>query len=147
MSTIWDERSRDALLARVASLRPESQPRWGSMTCRQMLAHLSDAVRMPLGQIVIAPRRTPLRFAPLRFAVIHLLPFPKGAPTAPELLARQAESVEAEAAELRGLFGELASRADQRAWPDHPLFGRMSRRDWGALVHKHIDHHLRQFGV
>jgi len=29
----------------------------------------------------------------------------------------------------------------------HSVFGRLSRRQWGILAAKHIDHHLRQFGV
>jgi hypothetical protein len=31
--------------------------------------------------------------------------------------------------------------------PTHPAFGRMTADDWGALIHKHTDHHLRQFGA
>ena len=30
---------------------------------------------------------------------------------------------------------------------DHPFFGKMSAVQWAMLGHKHIDHHLRQFGV
>ena len=63
MATIWNPGAREALVARVAQLNAESRPRWGSMNCRRMLAHLSDALRMPLGEIAIEPRRTPLRFA------------------------------------------------------------------------------------
>ena len=29
----------------------------------------------------------------------------------------------------------------------HPFFGKMSAKEWAILAHKHIDHHLRQFGV
>jgi hypothetical protein len=29
----------------------------------------------------------------------------------------------------------------------HPLFGALSRNDWARLIWKHIDHHMRQFGV
>ena len=29
----------------------------------------------------------------------------------------------------------------------HPLFGSMSRREWGVVTYKHVDHHLKQFGV
>jgi hypothetical protein len=32
-------------------------------------------------------------------------------------------------------------------WPEHPAFGRMSRRVWGVLGYRHLDHHFRQFGV
>jgi hypothetical protein len=29
----------------------------------------------------------------------------------------------------------------------HPFFGRLSGDEWGRLIYKHLDHHLRQFGV
>ncbi|MGH9801334.1 MAG: DUF1569 domain-containing protein, partial [Blastocatellia bacterium] len=31
--------------------------------------------------------------------------------------------------------------------PEHPAFGKLSTKDWGALTYKHMDHHFRQFGV
>jgi hypothetical protein len=32
-------------------------------------------------------------------------------------------------------------------WPVHPIFGRMSHREWLRWAYLHADHHLRQFGV
>jgi hypothetical protein len=32
-------------------------------------------------------------------------------------------------------------------WPRHPVFGVMSRNDWGRWGYRHTDHHLRQFGA
>ena len=29
----------------------------------------------------------------------------------------------------------------------HAFFGRLNGDEWGRLMYKHIDHHLRQFGV
>ena len=29
----------------------------------------------------------------------------------------------------------------------HPFFGKISKKDWGRLAWKHINHHLWQFGV
>ena len=29
----------------------------------------------------------------------------------------------------------------------HGFFGRMSGAEWGVTQYKHVDHHLRQFGV
>jgi hypothetical protein len=31
--------------------------------------------------------------------------------------------------------------------PPHPLFGPLTTTQWGQLTWKHLDHHLRQFGV
>ena len=29
----------------------------------------------------------------------------------------------------------------------HAFFGKLTGEEWGRLMHKHIDHHLRQFGA
>jgi hypothetical protein len=148
--TIFDDAARAELCARAARLTAGSAPRWGRMTVGAMLAHVNDGLRMALGELPVRQRRTPLRFAPVRWLVLHALPFPRGAPTAPELLARCAtatdETVAAELAAFAPLLDRVAARRGAGAWPAHPAFGPLSERDWGVLVHKHVDHHLRQFG-
>ena len=147
MKTLWDATARAELATRLARLDAQSTPRWGKLNCAQMLAHVADGVRMTLGDLKCQPKGGPLRFWPLKQLIIYWLPFPKGAPTAPELLARPAVSIEQERAALLNLLEQLTARAGQTAWPEHPAFGPLSAQDWGALVYKHVDHHLRQFGV
>ena len=148
MRTVFNLADRLDLSRRLDVLAPDASARWGRMDCPQMLAHLSDGVRMALGEFRVTtkgPRA--LRLAPIRHAVIHWLPFPKGAPTAPELLARRATDCQAECADLKHLLERLAAIEGAMEWPEHPAFGRMTSRDWGTLVHRHVDHHLRQFGA
>jgi hypothetical protein len=33
------------------------------------------------------------------------------------------------------------------AWKSHPLFGKMTPKEWGKLSQIHVDYHLRQFAV
>ena len=147
MKSVFHQADRLALAHRLDAVTTASTPLWGRMDSRQMLAHLSDGVRMALGELDVRPKGGPLRFAPLRHAIIYWVPFPKGAPSAPELLARRAEDWDAERAALKHLLERLGALEGAREWPDHPAFGRMRSRDWGALMHKHVDHHLRQFGA
>jgi hypothetical protein len=147
MKSVFHQADRLALSHRLDAVTTASTPLWGRMDSRQMLAHLSDGVRMALGELDVRPKGGPLRFAPLRHAIIYWVPFPKGAPSAPELLARRAEDWDAERAALKHLLERLGALEGAREWPDHPAFGRMRSRDWGALMHKHVDHHLRQFGA
>jgi hypothetical protein len=79
--------------------------------------------------------------------VIHWLPWPKGAPTAPELVARRPAEIDGERADLKHLLERIGAMEGCREWPEHPAFGRLTSRDWGALLHRHVDHHLRQFGA
>ena len=145
---MWNEHSRNDLLTRLDRLTPGSLPRWGKFTSLRMLAHVNDALRMPLGEVTPAPKQLPLRHFPLKQLIIYLLPFPKGVPTAPELLARGDGAVWAE--ELKSfseLVGRLASASGALVWPPHPAFGSMTNRDWGVLAYRHASHHFTQFGA
>jgi hypothetical protein len=148
MPTFWDAAARDEFCQRVARLKPDTPARWGKFNAAQMVAHLNDAMRMTCGDLPIPPRKTPLRYWPVRKLVIYVLPFPKGAPTAPELLARCASAdLAAEQAEFRTLAERAAAKPSTDAWPAHPAFGPLTYADWGTLAYRHTDHHLRQFGV
>lgn len=147
MRTLFDVEDRLLVTERLDRLALHSAPRWGQMDCAQMLAHLADGLRMAIGELPTRPKRGPLRFGPLRHAVIYWLPFPKDAPTAPELITRRAVDCPTEMRELKRLILRFVSRAGASEWPEHPAFGQLSEQDWGVLAYKHIDHHLRQFGV
>ena len=89
-----------------------------------------------------------LRYWPIKQLVIYVLPFPKGAPTAPELLARcDKADLEIEQAAFRALAAAVAAKPATDAWPEHPAFGALTHKAWGVLAWRHADHHLRQFGV
>lgn len=42
---------------------------------------------------------------------------------------------------------QIAAGPQEKTWPPHPLFGPLSWREWGVVTHRHVDHHLKQFGV
>ena len=148
MASIWDAQARHELLARVERLAPDAAARWGKLTCVGMLAHVNDALRMVIGEVNPPLRRTPLRHFPLKQLIIYVLPFPKGAPSAPMLFARGAGAdFRDEVTAFGQILQRVAGRSAETRWPDHPAFGRMSRGDWGALGYKHVDHHFTQFGV
>jgi hypothetical protein len=148
MPTIWDAGARAALVERVRRLDPANTARWGKFSCPQMVTHLTDTIRMTLGELpVVAKGPSLLRRTPVKQLVIYALPFPKGAPTAPELLERRCAGIDGEKRDLEAAIARLAARAGKREWPEHPAFGRLSPRAVGVLVYRHIDHHLRQFGA
>jgi hypothetical protein len=147
MQSVWNGPERRQLLDRLATLAPEAQRKWGSMTAPQVVAHLADAARMALGDLPCESKRLPIRYFPLKQLVVYWLPFPKGVPTAPELIGRPPGAWLTEVTELAALVERLGREPAQRIWPEHPAFGRLSRRAWGVLIYRHMDHHLRQFGV
>lgn len=42
-------------------------------------------------------------------------------------------------------FKTISKKGNLPKW--HPLFGEMSHKDWGFLQYKHLNHHLKQFGL
>ena len=146
MATLWNDADRQTLVTRIRQVTPEAQARWGMMNVRGMMAHLHECARMALGELHVQPKKLPIRYPPLKQLIIYMLPFPKNAPTAPEVIARQADDWVAELAALEAAIDRLVATPPTAAWPDHPAFGTMSHRAWGTLVYRHTDHHLRQFG-
>jgi len=148
MRSILIEKDREALGRRIASLTPAASARWGRMTVDRMLAHLSQSARMALGELPVRPRgKRAFQVFPLKHLILYVFPFPKGAPTAPELLAAPPATVEDEKRALVDLLARLGRGPREGSGPTHPLFGPLSREEWGALAYKHSDHHLRQFGA
>jgi len=148
MRSVLNEADRSALCRRVASLPPAATARWGRMSAERMLAHLAQSARMALGELPVKPKgRRAFHVFPLKHLILYVLPFPKGAPTAPELLAGPPESLEAHRQALLELVERLGTGPAHGPGPEHPLFGPLTRQEWGVLVHKHSDHHLRQFGA
>ena len=150
MPSLFEPAVREQCIARLAKLTPDTRAKWGQFTAAAMVAHLNDSFRMAIGDLPVAPKPGPFRIPILRWLVIHVMPFPKGAPTAPELLARFKNNpvdLDTERLAFKDLFGRLAARQGASTWSEHPLFGSMTERDWGVLGAKHIDHHFRQFGI
>ena len=145
--SIFDAASRMELQQRLARLTPDRAPQWGKMTAPKMVVHLADAMKMALGELPTKPRKTPLRFPIVKQLVIYVMPWPKGVPTAPELLARAPDAWNGEVVTLSALIERFANETTRSEWPRHPAFGALSRRTWGALVYRHSDHHFQQFGI
>lgn len=148
MGSILNESDRTATRKRLGSLSPSSTARWGQMNVTGMLQHLRLSAQMAVGEIEVASKtKRVFQVFPLKHLILYVLPFPKGAPTAPELIPEAAESFEEERATLLQLLDRIGTGPQDGTGPAHPLFGPLSWREWGAATYKHVDHHLKQFGA
>lgn len=153
MGTIANERTLEQLVSRLQQLEPTSERNWGTMSAGEMLCHLGDAGDSVLGRR-IPPGAVPPN--PLPRPMVWLLlyspiPFPKGVETRPGVNpkkegTRPAEFAQDRARVVEGLQALAVSPAEKLS-PTHFRFGKMSRNAWHHWAFKHVDHHLRQFGV
>ncbi len=146
--SLFDASHRQQILTRLRRLTPETPARWGQMNAPQMVAHLTDQMHHALGDSPVAPKAGLLRWPPVRYASIYLLPWPKGRVQGPpEAFTTQPTAWAADVGALEALVERFVARGPEADWPHHAFFGRMSGRDWGVFCYKHFDHHLRQFGA
>ena len=146
MPTLHDDAYRSQIIDRIRSLRRHSPPRWGRMSADQMVWHVNGGLSMALGQMNIPPQKTPLP-RPLMRLVALRLPWPKGLPTMPMFVASGTYDFDSERARCFQLIEQMSAKALDEDWPRHPLLGPVSGRDASLLQAKHLDHHLKQFGV
>jgi hypothetical protein len=148
VGSILNDDDRIAVCQRIGSVTSASVPRWGRMDAKAMLTHLKLSALMALGELPVANKsKRAFQVFPIKHIILHVVPFPKGAPTAPELLVPDAAFVDAIRSELASLVERIGAGPREGYGPVHPLFGRLSFREWGVATYKHTDHHLRQFGV
>jgi hypothetical protein len=148
VGTILNDADRAAICQRIGSVTSASMPRWGRMDAQAMLTHLRLSALMALGELpVVNKSKRVFQVFPIKHLLLHVVPFPKGAPTAPELLVPDSSPVDAIRSELVTLVQRIGEGPREGHGPIHPLFGRLSFLEWGVATHKHTDHHLRQFGA
>ena len=153
MKTIATPGVLPGLAARLALLRPDTPRAWGTLTAGEMLCHLADASASVLGQL---PGSRPSTTATSRPVVKWLalysgLSWPMGIKTRPAVDPRAdgTRPGEFEEDRRRAIAGlaELAAAPPEAFSPRHFYFGSMSRHDWRRWAYRHVDHHLRQFGL
>lgn len=152
MKTFARDECRDEILRRLAQVRVDSARRWGTMTPHQMICHCADACRMACGDAAPADISSAATRSIVKWIALYApMRWPSGIQTVAEFDQRTAGTKPgafgADVATLATLLGRIGPRADGQPWPRHPIFGRMSQRDWLRWAWLHMDHHLRQFGA
>ena len=149
MQIFFIETDRVVLLNRVDTITSTSERKWGTMNVDEMLLHLRMQIELALG--IQVPEKRPSSYLSLpffRWIALYGLAWPKGSPTAPEMdIRKRAITTSGFDGEKQLLLQRLYEIQQHQSFQPHPLFGKMSKNLWGRLIWKHIDHHLRQFGI
>jgi hypothetical protein len=148
MPSLFDPHVRASTLDRIGQLTAERKPLWGRFTAPEMVCHVSAGLRQGLGELDAGVPHGPFARFPMNWLVIHVLPWPRGKGKSPrEFLATRPTTWAADVDRLRDLVERFGVRGANADWPPSRVFGRISGKSWGVLQHKHLNHHLRQFGV
>jgi Protein of unknown function (DUF1569) len=151
MKTLEDAKDREEILARLGRLRADSARRWGKMSVDQMVCHLCDSFRGPMGERAMPPMSGVTARNTVKWVALYVpMRWPHGLKTMPEVDQFAAGTKPTDFArdveELRRLFARFTRKPRDFAWTPHPFFLDMSEKDWMRWGYLHMDHHLRQFG-
>ena len=149
MENLFNPQDRGAIDRRLSALQPTSPRQWGKMAAPQMLAHCSAALEIACGDRVKKQSLVGRVLAPfVRSTVLGEKPFSRNGPTDPDFKIVDERNFAIEHARLTALLDRFCSQGSSSAdGLVHSFFGRLSGNDWGRLMYKHLDHHLRQFSA
>ena len=152
MKTLARAQERSEIVRRVRLVRADARPQWGRMSAPQMICHLSDVLCMAMGTMVVSPATSLLARTVVKWIALHVpLRWPPGIRTRPEIDQQIAGTrpgeFAADVARFEATFALFTAEPRTFEWTVHPIFGRMSEREWLRWGYLHTDHHLRQFGV
>ncbi|WP_082053426.1 DUF1569 domain-containing protein [Gordoniibacillus kamchatkensis] len=149
MKNIYNQLHTADILNRIENLSPNSKPQWGTMNVAQMLAHCSSFQDIAMGNS-FPPRdwlgRLIGRFVKPIF--YNDKPVPRNMSTISTILILDDKDFETEKEKLKQKILTFQSNGPEKCSSHpHPFFGKFTPEQWGKGIYKHLDHHLRQFGV
>lgn len=149
MSSIYNKEDNDLIITRINKLTPESRALWGKMTVDQMLQHCTVTSDVAFGKKDIKINFL-LKFLGrmLKKKVFYGGDMGKNSPTAKEFIITTHVEFEKAKSDFIANFSRFASEGKSSIkLMNHPFWGKMTYEDWDALMWKHTNHHLEQFGV
>ena len=149
MKSLFNAPDNQEVIDRINALSPASKPLWGKMHVAQMLAHAQQPLKVALGELKL--KRGLMGFFFGKMAKRKLLAdaeMKKNMPTAKEFLIRTDVIFAEEKKKLIALVQRFYQGGPNGlTQEDHPFFGKLTTEEWDQLQYKHLDHHLKQFGV
>lgn len=147
MKSIFDTNAYNDILKRIETLNAHTSPQWGKMSVGQMVWHCQGPLNIILEKNDYGMKPSLLAKLLFKKSLYNDKPWKKGLPTAKFLKTKEAKNFTEEKNKLTALINELNSHREKQEWKAHPAFGYFTRDQWGQMQYKHLDHHLRQFGV
>ncbi|MGA2534709.1 MAG: DUF1569 domain-containing protein [Terracidiphilus sp.] len=150
MKNLYQSSSAQEIKQRIARLQPDSRQQSGKMNVAQAVAHCAKSMEWAVGDRI--PQR--MYFGRLMGIMVKPLvmrddqPLRRDSPTSKDLVVADQRDLDQERPRLLALIDRFTTGGPQACTTRaHSFFGRLTPDEWAILMYKHLDHHLRQFGV
>jgi hypothetical protein len=149
VKTLFEPAAYQEIVRRLDSLHAGSTRQWGKMSVAQMLEHTARVLEMAAGktpskQVAIGK----LISWAFRKGFVGPGQFSRNRPTGPDYRITHEPELQAARERVKSMLAEFHAMGEAGCDGNiHGFFGKLTGREWGITQHKHIDHHLRQFGA
>ena len=144
--TIFNPTNFLEIYNRAVDIKSNAQRQWGKMNLVQMLNHLKIATGSGINIYKLKREGSWLWRTIIKFIVIWILRrLPKNAKAAEGFKIEMNRPLDFNTEKVELLNVLKKAYASTSDFYPHPMFGKMSREEWGRLVYRHFDHHFRQF--
>jgi len=146
VKNMFDTAVKQDIIDRINKLTPHTQRLWGKMNVEQMLAHVQLPISCAYGTHQVKGSFILKLLGPFFKSVLYNeKPYKQGLPTDSSYVVVDKKEFEAE---KKGLLEKVNKfSAETVVLENHPVWGKLTKEQWSKATWKHLDHHLKQFGV
>ena len=146
IKNLFDPQVKQELIDRINQLKPQTQRVWGVMDVAQMLTHVQRPLGVAMDTHQLKGNFIAKLFAPLiRKKLYNESPYGRNLPTDKTFKISDQHEFEKEKQQLLEMINNFSEEKVTKK--PHPYFGKFTIEQWSKMNWKHLDHHLRQFGV
>lgn len=143
---MFDPAVKQDIIDRINKLTAESQHKWGKMDVSQMLSHVQLPINCAYGTHKVKGSFLLNLVGPFFKSILYNnKPYKQGLPTDPSYVVVDTKNFETEKQKLLDLVDKFSP--DTVVLENHPVWGKFTKENWSKATWKHLDHHLKQFGV
>jgi Protein of unknown function (DUF1569) len=147
VKNLFDAAVKGEIISRINKLAPDTQHLWGKMDVAQMLAHLQVPIGVAFGTSTVKGNWLMRLILPLfKKKLYDETPWKQGLPTDKTfIMTGETKNFDIEKAKLLDMVNHFTevNMINEK----HPVFGKLTKEQWSKATWKHIDHHLKQFGM
>ena len=146
IKNLFDPAIKQDIIERINKLTPQTQRKWGKVDVAQMLSHVQFPISCAYGTHQVKGSFILKLFGPLIKGVLYNeKPYKQSLPTDSTYIVVESKNFEAEKQTLLDLVKKFSP--ETVVLLNHPVWGKLTKEQWSRATWKHLDHHLKQFGV
>ncbi|MEN9449358.1 MAG: hypothetical protein RJA25_2648 [Bacteroidota bacterium] len=150
LPNIYDSQVAQQLIDRINKLTPETLPLWGKMNASQMLAHCNVTYEYIFDERTDKPNFF-VKWMLKKFVkkkVTSEEPYAHNLTTGPAFIIPDTKNYNQEKSRLIHFITKVTTLGTPFFVDKKSVsFDELTMDEWNNMMYKHIDHHLRQFGV